>query len=301
MHIRDIPVRDWYADTRRYCHRGHEIVYRRGGAGAALLLIHGFPTASWDFHRLWTALTQRFDVIAPDMIGYGMSAKPRGYSYSLFDQADLMAGLLAELGLSRLHILSHDYGDTVAQEMLHRAREAGNRAAGGHPRILSTVLLNGGMFYDCIRQTPMQRILRAPIGRLVQHLMTRRRFHRSFAAIFGPDTQPDTAELDDFWSLVTANGGKGVMHDVIQYLGERRRFQERWTRALSDAPCPLRLIYGPEDPVSGAPIARRFAEVVPNADVVRLDGIGHYPQTEAPARVLEAFFDFHDRLSEGGG
>jgi len=299
MDIRDIPLRDWYADTGRYSHRGHDVVYRRRGAGETLLLIHGFPTASWDFHRLWEALTQRFDVIAPDMIGYGMSAKPRGYPYSLFDQADLMEGLLARLEVSRLNVLSHDYGDTVAQEMLHRAREA--KAGGsGYPDIRSAVLLNGGMFYDCIRQAPMQKILRARVGRLVQHLMTRRRFHRSFSAIFGPATRPDAAELDDFWALVTANGGKGVMHDVIQYLGERQRYQDRWTQALAQAPCPLRLIYGPEDPVSGEPIARRFAEAVPQADIVRLDGIGHYPQTEAPERVLEAFFDFHDRLAGEG-
>ena len=64
----------------------------------------------------------------------------------------------------------------------------------------------------------------------------------------------------------------------------------RKTRAL------LRVINGPEDPVSGAHMVARYRELVPNPDTVTLPGIGHYPQTEDPAGVLKAFFEFHQRL-----
>ena len=85
-----------------------------------LLLIHGFPTASWDWYRMWPDLVQEYHVLAADFLGFGFSDKPRNYPYSILDQADLLEALLREKGIGRVHIISHDYGDTVAQELLAR-------------------------------------------------------------------------------------------------------------------------------------------------------------------------------------
>ena len=111
---------EWRNRGRSFVYRGHRVFYRRTGHGESLVLIHGFPTASWDWHKLWHELGQRFDVVAPDMLGFGFSDKPRDYDYSLVDQATLHETLLAELGISSVHILAHDYGDSVAQELLAR-------------------------------------------------------------------------------------------------------------------------------------------------------------------------------------
>jgi pimeloyl-ACP methyl ester carboxylesterase len=83
------------------------------------------------------------------------------------------------------------------------------------------------------------------------------------------------------------------MPRLLRYIDERRRQRTRWVGALTQTRLPLRLINGPEDPVSGAHMARRYAELVPNADIVSIPGIGHYPQVEAPDRVLRAFLEFH--------
>lgn len=280
----------WRAAQRGIRWRGHEIAFRRAGAGEALLLIHGFPTAGFDFARLWPRLVARFDLIAPDMIGFGFSDKPRRYRYSTFDQTDLIESLLDAAGVRGLHILAHDYGDSVAQEMLARSRE---RA--GYPDIRSVLLLNGGLFYSAIRFSPMQRLLRSPLGIVAQHLMGRRRFGQSFGAIFGPRTRPGAAELDAFWRLVTARGGKGVIHALMRYLDERRANEARWSAALAETRVPLALAYGDADPISGTPIADRLAEVAPRARIVRLAGIGHYPQVEAPDAVLAALDALHAR------
>ncbi|MDP3856622.1 MAG: alpha/beta hydrolase [Stagnimonas sp.] len=116
----------WRAAGSHFEYRGQRIFYRDSGASAkpALLLIHGFPTASWDWHTLWDGLSARFRLIAPDMIGFGFSAKPRGYGYSIHDQADLHAALCARLGVSEVHVLAHDYGVSVAQELLARNESA---------------------------------------------------------------------------------------------------------------------------------------------------------------------------------
>jgi len=84
---------------------------------------------------------------------------------------------------------------------------------------------------------------------------------------------------------------------------ERRQKRERWVGALRSTRVPLRVIDGPEDPVSGAHMVERYRELVPNPDTVLLPGIGHYPQVEDPQGVLRAFLDFHEarlRTPPGG-
>ena len=81
----------------------------------------------------------------------------------------------------------------------------------------------------------------------------------------------------------------------MRYILDRREHRERWLAAMQRTAVPLRVINGPEDPVSGAHMVARYRELIPNPDTVSLPGIGHYPQVEAPQAVLDAFFDFHRR------
>ena len=289
---------EWRAAGRAYVHGGRQVFYaehaREPGADRALLLIHGFPTSSWDWHKLWPELTAKFPrVIAPDMMGFGFSSKPTRYAYSILDQADLVENLLAHLGVRRVHILAHDYGVTVAQELLARHFE---RDADATPQIDSCVLLNGGLFPETHRARRIQKLLLTPLGPLLSRLMTRRGFGKSFAAIFGARTQPSPGELDQFWELIRHNKGTRIMHQLVRYMPERIRHRDRWVGALQNTRAPLRVINGPDDPVSGAHMVARYRELIPKPDTVLLPGIGHYPQTEDPAGVLKAFFEFHSRL-----
>src|SRR3989338_8376229 len=86
-----IALDAWRAQGRDFSFNGQPIRYWTAGDPAAepLLLIHGFPTASWDWHYLWAPLAARYRLIACDMLGFGDSAKPRGHDYSLLEQADL--------------------------------------------------------------------------------------------------------------------------------------------------------------------------------------------------------------------
>ena len=76
MPLAEIPLRAWHKRAHEFVFRGHTIRYWVAGQGEPLLLIHGFPTASWDWHYLWQPLAQRNLVIACDMLGFGESAKP---------------------------------------------------------------------------------------------------------------------------------------------------------------------------------------------------------------------------------
>lgn len=291
IRVANVRLDEWQRGGARFDYRGQPIFYRIDGSGPALLCIHGFPTASWDWHKLWPGLTARFRVVAADMIGFGLSAKPRRYDYSIRDQATLQEALLAALGIADVHVLAHDYGVTVAQELLARHDE--RQAAGTPtPRLHSICFLNGGLFPEAHRARRAQQLLHSPLGPLLGRLMSERRFRQSFVPIFGPRTPPSDDELATAWTLVAHNDGQRIAHRLIRYIAERRASRERWVGALQRTGVPLRFINGPADPVSGAHAAARYRELVPHPDVVLLDGIGHYPQLEAPERVLEAYLEF---------
>lgn len=279
----------WRAAGRIVERRGHRIFTRTEGDGSPLLLIHGFPTASWDWHAVWPALAARHRLLAVDLIGFGFSDKPRAFDYTIGAQADLVEAFLAGEGVTRYRILSHDYGDTVAQELLARLRD-GTSAA----RIEAVCFLNGGLFPETHRPVLIQRLLASPLGPLLARLTTFERFAGNLRRICARPLGGD--ELAAMWRLATDGGGLAVMPKLIGYMQERKRFRERWVGALVNANVPLRLVDGVEDPISGAHLVARYRWLVPSADVVELPGVGHYPQIEAPDEVLAAAVDFLSRV-----
>jgi pimeloyl-ACP methyl ester carboxylesterase len=86
------------------------------------------------------------------------------------------------------------------------------------------------------------------------------------------------------------------MHKLIRYMRERRVHRDRWVGAMQSTDLPLKLIDGAADPISGVHMAARYRELVPSADVSLLEGVGHYPQIEAPGQVLRAFDSFSSHL-----
>ncbi|QHS10645.1 alpha/beta fold hydrolase [Sinimarinibacterium sp. NLF-5-8] len=279
----------WHDTGQFFDFHGHAIFHQRHGSDAtALLVLHGYPTASWDFVHLWPALCSRFaHVIAPDLLGFGYSAKPRAHDYSLMEQADLCEALLAHCGVIQVHLLVHDYSVSIAQELLARQLERGT------PQIQSVIFLNGALFPESHRATALQKLMKSPLGPLCSFMFTERHFIAPFKRIFGARSQPTPIELHDFWQLIRHNDGHFALPHLLHYIDDRRQYRARWVGALQSTRVPMRLINGPDDPVSGAHMAQRYRELVPEADVISLPGIGHYPQVEAPDRVLRHLADFY--------
>jgi pimeloyl-ACP methyl ester carboxylesterase len=281
----------WHQTGHYTTHRRQRVFFHDEGQGEVLVLLHGFPTSSFDWYRLWPNLTARYRVIAPDFVGFGYSAKPRRYAYAIHDQADWVESLLRERGVTACHLLVHDYGNTVAQELLARFAER----RGGTPVLLSCCFLNGGLFPEMHRALPVQKLLNGPLGGLLTLLTNRNTLRTSLNRLYAPPGVAE-AELDAFWHLVRHHNGHRLMHRLIHYINDRRRHRDRWVGILQTTPVPLRLIDGPEDPVSGRHMADYYQQLVPNPDVVLLPGVGHYPQTEAPDATLQAYLAFREWL-----
>lgn len=278
-------LRTWQDAGDYWLFRGHRVFYKVCGEGEPLLLVHGFPSASVDWQAIWPQLEGKFQLIAMDMLGYGFSDKPKDFDYSISAQADLVAELAERLNIRKAHILSHDYGDTVAQELLARHLEGSLTF-----EIRSLSLLNGGLFPETHKPLLIQKLLMSPIGPLLAKFMNHKKFTASLQKICSDGMTSDV--LDDLWQLLEYKNGRAVLPLLIYYMQERREHRERWVGALEQANAmalPLHLIDGVIDPISGQHLVERYRELLPEAKVTELQNIGHYPQVEAPDTVVSAF------------
>jgi pimeloyl-ACP methyl ester carboxylesterase len=156
--------------------------------------------------------------------------------------------------------------------------------------------LNGGLLPESHRPRFIQRLLASPLGVLVARLISRKRFAKSFSAVFAPATRPSQAELDGYWAAMTHQNGHVLGHKLIRYMEDRRKHRTRWVAVLEHPLVPTALINGSVDPVSGTHLADAVAKLNPSLLITRLDDVGHYPQVEAPERVLEAYRTFRASL-----
>lgn len=268
---------------------GHEISYHVQGPidAPCLLLIHGYPTASWDWHYQWPELVKHFRIFTLDMLGFGFSDKPQNIQYKISTQADIFTYFLQLFKVNKVHILSHDYGDTVAQELLARSYHGEANAI----EVESLCLLNGGLFPETHKPVLLQKLLLSPIGPVISRLANYKKFKKNFDHIC--DTPLKELELKELWQLIEHNDGRPVMAKLIRYISERKLYRERWVGALQHTQIPLRLICGVEDPISGQHMIDRYKELIPEPDVISLAAVGHYPQLEQPQQVTQSFLEFH--------
>lgn len=260
------------------------------GPRGTILLLHGFPTCSWDWHKIWPQLSAQYRLIAPDFLGFGLSDKPKGHRYRISEQADLCESVIAALNVSQCHVLSHDYGDTVAQELLARQKDQSLSF-----KIDRVVMLNGGILPNAHRPRPIQNLLAGPLGPMLKHLLTKKRFKTSFSQIFGPKTQPVDAELNMLWDFISHNDGHKISHALLHYMAERTENAARWVPTVLSPSEPLLLINGFLDPVSGAHMMQEYRDQGGTADIIELANIGHYPQLEAADQTASTSLEFFAR------
>ncbi len=294
-------LEQWKAKGESFDYLGFRVFFIKEGAGPNLLLVHGYPFNSYDWSEIWPELTSRFTVIAPDMLGMGFSDKPAAYEYSVHDHADMHEALLEELSVDACHVIGHDVGDSVVQEML--ARHDDRERPAGAPRIDSITWLNGGLFYEVYTPRLAQTLLsKTPLGGVLAGLrrtsLSRALTTRTINEMFGPNTKPSPELLDKFHEILEFNDGKRVVHKVGRFVLDREHHRNRWVRAMRQTQVPMRLIDGPCDPNSGAHMADRYLEVISDPDVVMLDAaIGHWPQIEDPDGVVAHFLDHVSRTA----
>ena len=258
-------------------------IYEQDGDGPLLLLLHGFPSSSYDWRLLLERESGRA-VLAPDFLGFGLSEKPRDHSYTLHWQADMVEEMVRRReGTREVFFLAHDMGTSVANELMARDIEGALEMD-----LRGGLLLNGSMIQDAASPTLGQRILRSAVGPLFSRLSSERFFRQQFGSIFSPAHPLTADEAEDQWELICAGGGRTLNHKTIAYMEERFKHADRWHGALRDWEKPLSLAWGMIDPVATEAVLDAVIALRPSAPVTRFEDLGHYTQIEDPSRVATA-------------
>lgn len=264
------------------------VYIQQQGSGPDLVCLHGFPTSSWDWHRVLPALARHFRVTVFDLPGYGLSAKPVKRNYSLLNQMDTVAGLLDKLAIRNCHVLSHDMGDSLACEWLFRLRE--QREV---PAIQKLVMLNGGIYMDLHQPLLTQRLLRTPLlGEITARLSSWRVFMHQYAKVYAEPHQFSSVHYRAQWALMLHNDGRKVLAKIACYMRERLRYTHRWLDSLHQSRLPIHLIWGRLDPIAVHAIAERLLRLRPQTTLTSLPQAAHYPQLELPESVSREVTSF---------
>jgi pimeloyl-ACP methyl ester carboxylesterase len=262
---------------------GRRIFVRaQAGDGPAVLLLHGYPSSSYDWRRVFGLLPSR-RLVTFDFLGYGLSDKPRDHVYSLLGQADLVQEVVARHYAGEPVVLvAHDMGSSVATEVL--ARDVEGRLPFELER---TMLFNASLVLEQASLLLGQKLLRSRLGPVFARLTNERSFKRSFGGIFSAAHPLSAEEAADQWALLANGGGHRILDKLIYYLHERIAFAPRWHGALRDWQGHLELAWAGLDPICTEAVLQAVLALRPDVPLTRLPELGHYPQLEDPAAATE--------------
>jgi pimeloyl-ACP methyl ester carboxylesterase len=257
---------------------GHRLwVRHRDGDGPPVVLLHGYPSSSYDWHGVLTRLKGRRTTTF-DFLGFGLSDKPRDHVYSLHGHADAVEELIARYAEGPVVLVAHDMATSVTTELL--ARDLEGRLG---PSFSTVLLFNGSMVIERASLTLGQKLLRSRLGPLAARLSNERTFRAQFARIFSAEHPLSDAEAADQWALLAHGGGHRILDRLTYYLHERVAYAERWHGALRDWPGRLELAWAGRDPVCTEAVLQAVLALRPGAPLTRLPELGHYPQLEDPS------------------
>jgi pimeloyl-ACP methyl ester carboxylesterase len=249
-------------------------VYYRAveATGAPPVYLHDLPTSSDD----WIAALERTGGIAPDLIGFGRSAKGGELDYSITGLADYVEDLLAELAIERARLVGHGWSAAVALELARR-----------HPaRIDRLLLINPLPLLDGFHWPKLARAWRLrAIGELTMGFTQRWMLARALRrASVSPEAWPGE-RVAAVWSQFD----QGTQRAILRL--HRSVDNDARETPVTDLGAPALIMWGEEDPWFPVALAEQYAALVPGAELERLPGAGHWPLLDRPT-VLDAVARF---------
>ena len=196
--------------------------------------------------------------------------------YSLLEQADLVEALWASEGIQSTVLFAHYYSVILAQELLML------RAACAFAVDLRALhFMNGGIYPDLHRPQPVQvALLDTDQAPQISAAMNGEVFMAGLAPTF-PEGYDSATDVTGIWQSFHLHDGQKNAHLLIRYIEDRRENAERWTHVLQTTDVPLTFVWGMLDPVSGAHMAERIRELLPDAPFTALEDVAHSPPLDA--------------------
>ena len=273
---------------------GHPVGFRRAGSNndETVLLIHGLAGSSKTWDAVMSPLAERYDVIAPDLLGHGESAKPRG-DYSLGAFASGIRDFLTMLDVGSVTIVGHSFGGGVAMQLSYQ-----------HPHLVDRLVLvgSGGLGREV---SPLLRLLSLPGFEYLMPLAMPKAIIDGATEVgqFLGRRNVRSERLGEFWRAYSSLAGAEnrsafvkTMRGVIEPGGQTVDARDRLYLA---ARVPVMLVWGDRDGVIPVRHAIEAHELIENSRLEILDGVGHFPHVEEPERFAALLVDFLDSTEPG--
>jgi pimeloyl-ACP methyl ester carboxylesterase len=265
---------------------GHRVQYRTAGSGPVLVLVHGITSTSATWANVLPYLAERFTVIAPDLLGHGESAKPRG-DYSLGAYASGIRDLLIALGHERATFIGHSLGGGVAMQLAYQFPEHCERlvlvSSGGLGRGISALLRAASLPGSELVLPLLVNDHVVGAGQLVGRLLRR----------VGLRVHTDVEEvLRGHASLSDGETRSAFLHTlrtIVDPLGQRVDASDRLYLARA---IPFLIVWGERDPIIPVEHARSAHRLVPGSRLELFPTAGHFPHLDDPLRFVSVLIDF---------
>jgi pimeloyl-ACP methyl ester carboxylesterase len=265
---------------------GHDVAFREAGSGDVLVFVHGIAGSSSTWTPVMRRLADRYTVVAPDLLGHGESAKPRG-DYSLGAYASGIRDLLAVLGHERATFIGHSLGGGIAMQLAYQFPDMCERLV---------LTCSGGLGKEV---NLLLRAIAAPGAEYVLPVVLTPRVHRvagSVGRFLGKAGLRGNPLLDEIWSsytrLTDARAQRAFVHTiraVIDVAGQRVSARDRLYLAQE---VPTLIIWGTKDAVIPVSHAHSAHELMPGSRLELIEGAGHFVPIEQPDTVTGILEDF---------
>jgi pimeloyl-ACP methyl ester carboxylesterase len=280
-------------DSEEIVLHGHRVSYKRAGWGPVVVLIHGITGSSLTWEHVIEPLSEHYTVVAPDLLGHGESAKPRG-DYSLGAYASGIRDLLAAIGHDRATVVGHSLGGGVAMQMAYQFPE----------RVERLVLVSSGGLGREVHL--LLRAAALPGSEVVLPLLASQGLIGqldSLGALLGRFGLRAGADLDEMWrgfcSLSEPGARAAFVHTLRTILDPGGQRVSAVDRLYLAAEMPSLIMWGERDPIIPFRHGVRATETMPGSRLVAFPDAGHFPHRDDPRRFVRELREFIDSTEPG--
>ena len=248
-----------------------------------ILIISGYGSSSYDYHKIINDLKENYRVIIPDLVGFGLSSKPTKFYFSMVNQAEVLINLLAALKVDKLSIVTQGFGSSIMCEVLNIIE---TNSINIH--VKNIFLLNVSLYLEANLNIEKQE----EFAKLVSSIFLKMSssyglFKKYILQHFYDPTAVSEANLVTSWELLKHNDGLKTFNFASYWSSEIQNSSLRWLRVLKNLDANVYFILGDFDPYSQYSELENTQKILKTKDTYKIPDCGYFVSLEKPKELVE--------------